>query len=193
MADSIATDAAHMREAIAAHWAPVFCASAVDDSEVDRLVGRWMPRWKYEAAAPGQAEFEKALSRGRRSAPGPEGLSYDAWRADGGSAATTLLLMYDHLADRGPVPEELNCAALALLPEGSDPSDDASGVVGSSEKLRSLCLKNVDIKVIAGVASHSLRAPRTAWVRARSKHHSECLRTRLHGSGLGHLCSRGRL
>lgn len=128
-ADSIATDATHMRDAIAAHWAPVFCAPAVEDADVDRLVGQWMPRWTYEAAAPGQAEFEKALSRGRRSAPGPDGLSDGAWRADIGSAATKLLLMHDHLADGGPVPEGLNNAALAMFPKGTDPSDDASGVV----------------------------------------------------------------
>lgn len=44
-----------------------------------------------------------------------------------------------------------------MLPKGSDPSDDARSVVRSSDKLRPLCLKNVDIKVIAGVAAHSMR------------------------------------
>lgn len=157
-ADSVLTDAAHMREAIAAHWAPVFCAPEFLTTEVDSLVSRWTPRWRFEAAAPGQQEFEKALAHGRRSAPDPDGLSYDAWRANTSTAATTLLLLHDHLADGGPAPEGLNNAVLAMLPKGSDPSDDDTGVVRSSDKLRPLCLKNVDIKVIAGVASHSMRS-----------------------------------
>lgn len=109
----IATSAADMHSKVAAHWAPVFCAPDVVQSDVDALVDRWMPRWRYSMPAPGVEEFASALSHGRRSAPGPDGLSYDAWRSDVESSAKTVFLLHEFLADGGVPPPALNVAWLA--------------------------------------------------------------------------------
>lgn len=73
------------------------------------------------------------------------------------------------MADGGAPPPTLNAAWLALLPNGSDPSDDALGVVHESAKLRPLCLKNVDIKVVAGVTGHSIRSTLQKYVIASQR------------------------
>lgn len=109
--------------AIRKHWAPVFTAPIGDLAVARRLLAQHAVPWDCEFAAPLAQDFERRLRRAPNSAPGLDGLGYEAWPAGGALAAETLSGNFGHLSAGGDVPHDFNEALLAVLPEGSQPDD----------------------------------------------------------------------
>lgn len=88
------------------------------------------------------SDFEAMIMRSKTTSPGPDGVSYTAWRQVPVQARRAPFLVYCRWLERGEVPAEFNWAFLALLPK----VDEAALAAGDT---RPLSLANCDAKLLA--------------------------------------------
>lgn len=120
-----------------------------------QLLAQHAVPWDGELAVPNTQDFERRLRRASSSAPGPDGLGCEAWRAGGTPAAETLSGM---LAAGGDVPHDFNEARLDVLPKGVQSDDVGPRVTREAAATRLLALRNADAKSIAGAMAWAVRA-----------------------------------
>ncbi|CAK0907827.1 unnamed protein product, partial [Prorocentrum cordatum] len=78
--DQVASDSQTMLDAIRGHWGPIFMKPPAPEEEIAAYINQHMPASDVlDLAVPSEAEVKAALRTGRRSQPGPDGFTYDAW------------------------------------------------------------------------------------------------------------------
>ena len=103
----------------------------------------------------GREEFRLICGVSRRSAPGPDGIGYMAWRAGGETAADIVYDCYKQILDGGEVPSWFHRSTLVFIPKG-DPGAGGVGVQARPGDLRPLSLSNADQKLVALAINLSL-------------------------------------
>lgn len=147
-----------MAEAMKNHWLPVFQAAEDQTGELLAEAAQWSKRWDFcGSTVPGEAEVAEVIRRGRRMAPGPDGLPYSMWRGAGKVGARTMCMLTESFADGTPTPPSFNEAWLAVLPKGTAADDRGGECVRQAESLRPLLLKSTDSKIVAGTLARGMR------------------------------------
>lgn len=114
--------------------------------------------WDFSRLGPPlRKDVEAVLRRARRSAPGPDGISYSMWRQAGDGGAETIRLMLSGFVDGMRVPERFNEAWLVVLPKGSEDMEATGDIVRAADVLRPLLLKNADSKTTAATLAWAMR------------------------------------
>lgn len=131
------------------HWQRVFSVS-VDPLAAASLAPGRVPQ------IPDSPEYEWTLSyedfaamarRAHTTSPGPDGLSYTAWKCAPAAVLRVLYGVYRRWMSKGELPPEFNCwAFLALLPKKDSAALQAS-------ETRPLSLANCDAKLLASACS----------------------------------------
>ena len=138
-------------------WSEVFTATPVDVDLGAKFARQWcIPLDHDHICPPGTIEISKFLQRAPASAPGPDGLPYDAWRYAGLAGATTLAGLERHLRSGLRLGLDFSSSLAVFLPKGDCAGDDQE-VIRSPSDVRPLGLKNIDNKTICAVWNHALR------------------------------------
>ena len=154
--EAIARTPEAMAAALRAHWGPIFSAKMVPQEKLDEFLDRVGVRFpEAPLPIPSEADVRFALTKARPSAPGPDGLSYRAWRAVP-QQVTVLHNLLLHLFAGHHVPEHLNDSIFAFLAKGTEPTD-VLDCVRSPGATRPLSLRNTDTKVLASAANRHLK------------------------------------
>lgn len=101
------------------HWAPKFAPRECDATLAGALIRVFLPPapplvWE----PPTIAEVRDFLFRERRSAPGPDQLTREAWFRSGPSAWAAVLALFTSLSAGGRPPSTFNASWAAFLPRG---------------------------------------------------------------------------
>ena len=102
-------------------------------------------------APPTVDDFRAAASWARSSAPGRDGIPYEAWAAAGDSGASTLHAVCCSLLQGVPIPMPIsfNDGVMVFAPKGEREGDE-SAVFREAVDTRPLSLKNSDNKLVWG-------------------------------------------
>ena len=141
-------------EALKSHWDPVF-NNVVGDRRAMHNSSRHVQRCPEGIEPLTRDEFRVICGVARRSAPGPDGVGYMAWRAGGEAAADVVFQCYRGILEGGEVPEWFNESTLVFIPKG-DPGAGGVGVQARPGDLRPLSLSNADQKLVALAINVSL-------------------------------------
>ena len=146
--------------ALEAHWSPTFTASHDDfpAADADRFLGEWGLKWRLEDSTPPCLDnIERCAKKAKKSAPGPDGLPYAAWR-EGGIEASKTLLGLTRDASSGLCHSGLNDQSLVFLPKDvPGGSDDSSGLAREPSDTRPLSLKNSDVKICTSAVNGRIK------------------------------------
>lgn len=140
--------------ALKSHWEPVF-NNVVGDRHAMLDFSRFIQKCPEGIEPLGREEFRVVCGVARRSAPGPDGIGYMAWRAGGEAVADVVFECYRSILVGGEVPEWLNESTLVFIPKG-DPGAGGVGVQARPGDLRPLSLSNADQKLVALAINVSL-------------------------------------
>ena len=160
------TQAGDKARLLAAEWGKVFAKAPVDE----RLAGAIARHFSEvigtdDIEIPSTDDFLEVGRKAPRSAPGPDGLSYDFWQAAGLEGATTLKLVMWEAMNQGTTPENFCDAWGCYLPKGEADEGDKL-VARSAAETRPLALKNTDNKLIAAVLNKKLKYKLPGWADA---------------------------
>lgn len=97
------------------------------------------------------------IRRGRRAAPGLDGMPYSIWRRTGKAGARTLCRLLRAFADGAQAPQGFNESWSAVLPWGSEPGEAGGGCVQLVENIQPLILKSLRSKTVAAILARGMR------------------------------------
>ena len=136
------------------HWGPVF-KNAVGDHRAFIRFPRFVQKCPEGIEPLGRDGFRLICGVSRRSALGPDGVVYMAWKAGIAYVADIVCDCYKQILDGGEVPSWLNRSTLVFIPKG-DPGDGGVGIQARPGDLRPLSLSNADQKLVAHAINLSL-------------------------------------
>jgi hypothetical protein len=111
-------------DALAAHWKPTFTAKPIDLPGSLRFLSEWASPFDFSAATPPSTnDYLAYLARVKNSAPGPDGIPFEAWRASSVCGAHTLFQLGLHLNSGISVPLNFNKSIMAFPPKGEEEED----------------------------------------------------------------------
>ena len=143
---------------LASVWGKICEATPTDQQRGQAFAKRWCRKFNDGfTTVPDTNDFVKFLRRAKRSAPGPDGLPYAAWRAAGHAAASTLCAVEQHLRSGLSMGLEFSESLTCFLPKGECDGDSIE-IIRNPTDVRPLGLKNTDNKAICAVWSRLLRA-----------------------------------
>ena len=146
--------------ALKAHWSHTFTAShdCFPAADADRFLGEWSLKWRLEDSTPPCLDdIARCAKKAKKSAPGPDGLPYAAWR-EGGIEASKTLLGLTRDASSGLCHSGLNDQSLVFLPKDvPGGSDDSSGPAREPSDTRPLSLKNTDVKICTSAVNGRIK------------------------------------
>ena len=147
--------------ALSAAWSDTFSAQPSCMATAEEVIARWARPLDFSRVSPPSVEdFKTAASRARSSAPGRDGLPYEAWAAAGDSGASTLHAVCCSLLQGVPMPISFNDGVMVFAPKGEREGDE-SAVHREAIDTRPLSLKNSDNKLVCGVMNFKCRGPLT--------------------------------
>ena len=142
----------HLRP-LKSHWELVFNNTVSGRRAFSRFT-RFVQKCPEGIEPLGREEFRSICGVARRSAPGPDGIGYMAWRACAEVAADLVYECYKSILD-GDVPSWLNRSTLVFIPKG-EPVAGGVGIQARPGDLRPLSLSNADQKLVALAMNVSL-------------------------------------
>ena len=104
-------------ETLRSHWEPVF-NNVVGGRRAFNRFSRFVQKCPGGVEPLGREEFRIICGVSRRSAPGPDGIGYMAWRAGGEIAADIAYDCYKQILDGGLVPCWFNKSTLVFILKG---------------------------------------------------------------------------
>ena len=119
-------------------------------------------RWTID-----KTEFDELTAKKKDSAPGPDGISYGAFRCARGLGSQFLFNAYRSLLGGGTVPEHFAESGTVFIPKTSD-IDDNGRIIRSPDALRPLTLCNCDCKLLTSAICRGL-----PWYTMRCIHPSQ--------------------
>ena len=154
------TEPTVMASTLKAHWSQVFAAKGTDAD----LRGRWLREatectppedgCHIPAVKPSLKHFKKALLFSKNSAPGPDGITFRAWRALGDFGvsilydAFTALTADDALSTLDRDWQDFNSSLLVFLPKKPSGETEEGIMVYEAANTRPLNITNADNRLI---------------------------------------------
>ena len=165
---NITTDPEDACEKLGSFWADTFKAKPIDKAAAGSFLQKWavqLPTIQWELD---EEQFGSVLSQTGDAAPGPDGISYAAWRNAPKEIINILFQAYKSWIRGNDVPEDSDLAYLALIPKG-DHSNDHQVVARTPGETRPLSLSNSDGKIFANALKTSMEEAVAEWaLRAQS-------------------------
>ena len=96
------------------------------------------------------------------SAPGPDGVRYDYWRAAGPTRCKILLRQNLAICNGSTPPKGFNYSAAAFLPKGTEAGDTRHEITREARDTQPLALKKCDNKAHAAVNNNLMTGPISA-------------------------------
>ena len=136
--------------ALSVAWSDTFSAKPSCMATAEEVIARWARPLDFSGVAPPTVEdFRAAASRARSSAPGRDGIPYEAWAAACDPGASTLHAVCCSLLQGVPMPISFNDGVMVFAPK-SEREGDESAVFREAVDTRHLSLKNSDNKLVCG-------------------------------------------
>jgi hypothetical protein len=142
---------ADIGDVLTAHWGPIFAAKAVDIEAAGPFIDQIQLVPDHFSWTITHDMVDAAISRTGSSAPGPDGISYGAWRAAPRCCRAPLYDIIDKLISSDSdynLPIDFNHSHMIFIPKGDEPNDQNVVERGAGD-LRPLNLSNTDNKIIA--------------------------------------------
>ena len=145
--DGTPTDDEGAFGALKSHWEPVF-NNYVGDRRAFFRFNKFIQKCPEGIEPLGRDGFRSICSVARRSAPGPDGIGYMAYKACGDEAADVVYGCYKSIVSGDVVFDWFNRSTMVFTPKG-EPVAGGVGVQARPGDLRPLSLSNADQKLVA--------------------------------------------
>ena len=140
---------------IRGHWEKIFNNGGGSDAAADAL-GGFVQKCPGDFEPISRDEFYKICGANRRSAPGPDGVSYRTWKACGRTAHDILYDCYLKNLRSGTAPVWFNSTRMVFIPK-TDDEEYCESLAAEPGGLRPLSLSNCDHKLVCVAVCCSLR------------------------------------
>ena len=158
----IVRDSQGRLDVLATFWVHTFgkvTALGPEELQAMRQVAGWATRWDFQNFAPPTVgTFQKVFKVARNSAPGKDGLPYEAWKRSGIDACQTLFEVGQWLASGFKMGISFNDCVNVFPPKNSLEGDDVE-VLREPKNTRPLGLKNADNKLVCSAWAFEAREP----------------------------------
>jgi hypothetical protein len=142
---------------LASFWGKTFEEKHIDKDDASAFLREFGGDFNFKhIRPPDQAVIEGFLKRARRSAPGPDGLPYGAWRATKSKGSGTLFRVLQELSNGAAASDGFN-DSLGIYPAKGTQDDDSESLgKRAASDTRPLSCKNCDNKTLAGSVNHTM-------------------------------------
>ena len=140
---------------IRGHWEKVFNSGGGSDAAAGAL-GEFVQKCPGDLEPISRDEFYKVCDVNRRSAPGPDGVSYRTWKACEREAHDIHYDCYLKILRSGTAPSWFNSARVVFIPKADD-EEYCESVAAEPGDLRPLSLSNCDHKLVCVAVCCALR------------------------------------
>ena len=134
-----------------------------DEPLADQIADQFFSSLPSVGSCFNTTDFTHLLSRAKSSAPGPDGVTFLAWRCAGAKAAETLALAGHEVCSGCEIPREFNSSLVVLPPKNTVAAELNTGASRALADTRPLNLKNCSNKAICGVVNAKMTAAVSAW------------------------------
>ena len=134
--------------ALSSHWASAFAEYTIDDNRASSMLNSFPVKIDRDVVClPSSAQIRHIINRTRETAPGEDGIPYEAWKFSPMGAETLFRVML-WLAEGRLMPYRFNAVLTVCLPKGSK-DEDQTDIIRDVCETRPIGLKNSSAKIVA--------------------------------------------